>query len=277
MMSSEDISVFLQNLRRNRTAQRLGYFLGAFWLLMFAGLVISIPRWRHLYQTVQQQRQLEKTLNREGQEEQVLANWNWQEVEQRAKLARLAFPRKDDIQLILFALEEPSRRNNFIIERFDFDIGVIKAASDTGHPGARNSKTTKINKKPDMVSVNFSVVGPAANLIPFLRDLEESLPLISISEFSSQHQAKGEKGSLANVHLKLKMYFSGRQPKIAAAARFKAKDFLLSKMEMETVGVLRSFYDRSKLLFQKLQIIKDNAASQPPAPRPNPFSAAPTP
>ncbi len=273
----ESIPIFLQNVRHNRTAQHFSYFLGAFWFLLLMGAIIFIPRWHHLYRTNQDWRRLQETLRSEEQEEQVLANWNWPEVEKRAQLAYQAFPQKNDIQLILFALEEPSRRNNFMIERLGFDVGTIETASLAAQSDAVSKRGVKIRKKPDTVAIDFSVLGPAANLVPLLEDLEKSLPLISISEFSFYRQKKGKQESLSNVHFKLKMYFAGVLPKVSGKSRFQAKDFLLSNKEMKIVATLREFYSRSKLLFQKMQLIKEKANVTSLSIRQNPFVAAPTP
>ncbi len=251
-----------QQLWQNKVARQAIFSLALFWLTVFIGGGFLWQGWLHVYRRGRLWWQLRQELLREKQEKVILTNWDWEKVKQRAQLTEKAFPEKSDLQLILFALEEPAQRHHFMVKKLSFDLGAVKVASAAGQRKQHKRSGT------ETVMVELDTIGPEEELGAFLRSLEEGLPLISISRLAV-HRQGDTVPSLVNVQLRLLMYFAG-ELHLPKNGRLTTRAFVLSPLEMKTVQSLGTFADHSQTLFEKVQVLEQTLHKQEVR-RQNPF------
>ena len=252
-----------QRIWQNKVARQAFISFALFWLLFIIGGIFLWQGWSHVYRLGYRWWQARQELAQEQQEKVILTNWNWNQVKQLAQLTGRAFPEKSNLQLILFALEEPARQHHFMVRKLSFDLGAIRTASAAAQPKRRRNKSGF-----ETVAAELSAVGPEKELGAFLQALEEGLPLVSISRLSAHIQGDTVP-PLVNIQLRLVMYFAGELP-LPKKGKLTAKAFVLLPQEVKTVNILGTFADHSKNLFQKVGALRQ-ALNEQNAKRQNPF------
>ncbi len=262
------VPISLTEIENNPVLRQLALYLAAFVILILGGGIIFFTQAKRVKTLWQQNNEIEEEIRQERQRIAVFSNWDWQQIEERAKLANYALPQKNDLQLVLFALQEPAKAQRFLIERMDFDMGAISASGSSQIKRRSHSR-----QKFSTVRIHLALVGPEANVFPFLKALEESLPLLAIQDFTFSRRRQGLGQKLVELNFQLLMYFApSRTTEVVTRGKINPQKLLLSKQEMATVAKLRQFYNQSHHLLERLQLLEESFSASSSAKKINPFA-----
>ncbi len=212
-------------------------------VLLFAFFLVVIPRTKEVLSKREELVSLQKKYREIKDKASWLASWDWEESEKKAKLTQLAFPTKKDIYLVIFALQEPCRRNGFLIEKMSFDLGEIESEAATA---AATSSTNEL----DSVKIELAASGRKEGLNSLLNDLDESLPLIAVEDFS--FSGSDDSGDLGIATMHLKMFFISRPSELKKADQVSPKDLEFTPQELETIAEIENYYNKASSLYQRL-------------------------
>jgi hypothetical protein len=219
--------------------------------IILSTFLILIPRTRAVLKARTNLVRMQNTYKQLQDKVNILYSWNWQDVEEKLKLANTAFPVRKDIYLVIYALQEPCRRNNFVIEEMSFNLGEIESETDSKESAPAPKAKVKTNL--DKIKVEMEVLGRESDFIGLLGDLDEGLPLLSISELN--YSSKTDQGELISARLSLELHLaSASEEKVVLNEKFNTKQLDFTATELETFEKIESYYNKSKDFFERLAV-----------------------
>jgi len=246
-----------------------------FWLgclvivLLIAFFLVVLPRTRDVFSKREELNSLEAQYQELNGKINLLSNWDWQEVEGKAKLTQLAFPARKDIYLVLFAIQDPCRRNGFVVNKMSFDLGEIETATGSAATSPKADSSSGL----ESINIELEVFGYQDRLGLLLTGLDESLPLMSIEDFSFFSSV--EKSNLVTAKMKLKMFFSPTTVALKKAEQISPKDLEFTQEEIKTISQIENYYNKTGDFYQKLEIYEEIGTIKEatlPAGERNPFA-----
>jgi len=204
-------------------------------LTLGATLWLLLPRLSRLNQALRQNRRLIEQRRVFLQKAQLIASLDEKELRENARLATFALPKEKEISLILYALGGPARNNNFYTEKLEFNLGEM-----TGQKAQEKTQTAKKSKPPkkvliERIPVRATFLGPRKNLISFLRQMEETLPLVEVRRLKGRFGAER-----ATVELSLSLFLSP-QDAVYNPEKVTLVDLTLSEEEEKLLNQLAQF------------------------------------
>ena len=222
-----------------------------FLFIILSTFLILIPRTSAVLKARTSLVRMQNTYKQLQDKVNILYSWNWQDVEEKLKLANTAFPLRKDIYLVIYALQEPCRRNGFVIEEMSFNLGEIEPETDSKEPSSAPKAKTKSNL--DKIKVEMEVLGRESDFIGLLGDLDEGLPLLSISELN--YTSKTDQGELISARLSLELHLAtAEEEKVVLNEKFNTKQLEFTAAELETFEKIENYYDKSRDFFDRLAI-----------------------
>jgi hypothetical protein len=152
-------------------------------------LLITLPKINSVIKLKGQLSSLKKQEQNVVDKIQLVSSLNEEETQKYMRLVDLAIPRQKDISLILFSINSPARKEGFLVNKLEFNLGELK----TGIPEDASASALLSNKKKapaikssrasnnlERINVDLSLVGRQDNLVKLIKDLEKSLPLVEL-------------------------------------------------------------------------------------------------
>jgi hypothetical protein len=201
---------------------------------------------------------------------QLIVSLDEEETQKYMRLVNLAIPRQKDISLILFSINSPARKEGFLIDKLEFNLGELKNKAENATSSAllsdRKKKLSRVKKSKasnnlERINVDLNLVGRQSNLVKLIRDFEQSLPLLGLKSLDATI-GKSEKISLK---MNLTMFFFP-EVNLPQLEKIPLDQLALSSGEKEQLDELSQFYRHDVALFGT-----EGESESPSIPRDNPF------
>lgn len=228
-------------------------------ILLVTGVTLFLlaPRFKKISLIFRENQNLIKERRDFLQKAQLIASLDENKLRENALLATLALPKEKEISLILYALNEPARNNNFYLEEMEFRLGEIGSASE--------KKTSETTKKTliEQIPVKITLLGPEKKLFSLLLEMEKTLPLIEIKKLEGRVTPDGR----AMLKLSLSLFLSPQRA-VYDPEKVAISDLTLSPEEEKLLVRLREF-KKSPLV---MELFGGTTTLPPVVGRENPFS-----
>lgn len=206
--------------------------LGGLFIIILISLLLVVPRIKKIGKQFRENEKIVQSKKDFLAKAQLISTLGQSDLEHKAELSTLAMPKEKEITLILYALNEPVRNNNFYTDQLEFNLGEVVPGREEAE-----DEEPKATKKPiDQIPVIMRVLGSGEKLSSLIEDMENVLPIISLTDVRASYSDAGRVTANFNFYLSVSSRLPSFDPE-----KLSLKDLTISDEEEKLLVKLDSF------------------------------------
>ncbi|MFH1601368.1 MAG: hypothetical protein ABIB61_00225 [Candidatus Shapirobacteria bacterium] len=206
--------------------------IGGLLFIILISLLLVIPRVKKVKKQFHENEKIVQSKKDFLAKAQLVSTLSESDLDHKAELSNLAMPKEKDISLILYALNEPVRNNDFYTDQLEFNLGEVVSGSEE----AREEELKSTKKPIDQIPAVMRVLGSGEKLSSLIEDMENVLPVISLTEVRASYSEAGRVTANFNFYLSVSSRLPSFDPE-----KLSLKDLTISDEEEKLLVRLDGF------------------------------------